>query len=120
MAWTLCESSSAIHEAGANASSVAVASASIIDDYSEQAEALCCSVARYDVVTNYASLTAEGKAIFQEIAASYAAQKIIKYDMSGYTSRNEAIMMLNILENNINRNLKLIKEDKIKTYLAIT
>jgi len=120
MTWTLCTSGAAIHEAGANANSVVIASGALLKDYSDTAEALVCSQARYDVVTNYGTLTAQGKKIVQDIAASYVAQKIIKYDMSGYTTMNEAITMINILENTIDRNLKLIKDDKIKTYLVIT
>jgi hypothetical protein len=124
MTWTLCTSGAAIYEAGLYANSTLVSYAgdakTNLDFWSDEAESFLSSVARVDLVTNYANFTAEGKAIMQDACASYVAQKIVKYDMSGYTDRREAMMILNILENNLGKAVKLLSEDKVKTYLAVT
>jgi hypothetical protein len=120
MAWTLCTSGAAIHKAGEDADATIIASGSALADYSDEAEALCCVVARSDVIGNYGTLTANGKKVFQDITSSYVAEQIIKWKPASYTSRAEATTMLNVLENNIQRNLKLIADDNYKTYLGIT
>ena len=120
MAWTLCTSGAAIIKGGANVNSTIKASGSTLASWSDESEAIIANTARSDVVTNYASLTANGKQILGNLASSLVAQKMIHYDMSGFTSRAEAQTMLDILENDIRRGLKLIEDDKQKTYLGIT
>jgi len=120
MTWTFCTSGAAIAKAGLNANSTITASGAALANWSDEAEAYVNALSRVDLVTAYASLTAEGKKIADVIASSHIAQQIIAYDMAGYTSRLEAQTMLDVLENNIDRNTKLIKEGKVKTYLAAT
>ena len=120
MTWTLCTSGAAITKAGANANTVIVASGAALARWSDEAESEASTLARFDVVTGFGTLTANGKQIFQEFCSDRIAQKMIMYDMSGFTSRNEAIMMLNVLENNSDNVSKLIIKDKEKTYLNIT
>lgn len=119
MAWTLCTSGSAIRKAGANANSTIVASGSALSDWSDEAEAYVCDITRVDVVTNFGSLTSNGKQILQTLCSSLIAQRIIGYDMSGYFSR-QAETMLDILENEIDRCERLVKDEKVKTYLEAT
>ena len=120
MTWTLCTSGSAVHRAGANVSSTIAVSGSALADYSDEAEARVSGLARYNVVTNYGSLTAEGKKILQELAANMIAEKMINYDLSGYTTLGEGTTMLNVLRTNTAELINMITEDKIKTYLAVT
>lgn len=120
MTWTLCTSGSAIHRAGANVSSTIATSGSALADYSDEAESRIASLARYDVVANYANFTSNGKKILQELSANMVAEKMINYDLSGYTTLGEATTMLNVLKTNINELIEMIIEDKIKTYLEIT
>lgn len=119
MVWTLCTSGSAIVKAGANANSTITASGSALAQFSTEAEALICNAARIDLVTNYASLTAEGKEILSSIASSYIGQQIINYEPEAIGTIGAALR-LNLLETNISRGLKQISEDKIKTYLNAT
>lgn len=119
MAWTLCTSGSAIVKAGANANSTITASGSSMAQFSSEAEALICNAARVDVVTAYASLTAEGKQILGSIASSYIGQQIINYEPEAIGTTGAALR-LNLLETNISRGLRQISEDKIKTYMSIT
>ena len=119
MVWTLCTSGAALDKAGANVNSTISASGLALSNWSSEAESLACAIARYDVVTNFGDLTANGKQIFQDLCSSHIAQKIINYEPEA-VGRSGSIIRLNILENNINTIKNLIKEDVHKTYLAIT
>ena len=119
MAWTLHTSGGCIWTAGANANSTITASGSALAQWSNEAEAMCCNEARVDVVTNYSSLTAQGKAILASICDAYVAQKIIGYEPEAIGTAG-ASLRLNVCENTMRRGLNQIKEDKIKTYLAAT
>jgi len=85
-----------------------------------EAEDLLCNVAKVDLIDAYATLETNGKKILEAVTSSMAAQKVMSYDMSGFSSRGEAVQMLNVLQDEINRGIGLIKEDNIKTYLGAT
>ena len=123
MSWTLTTSGSAIYKAGANATTTltggTATAETILTAWSDEAESYICDLCRVDVVTNYASLTANGKKILGRMASSIIAENIVGYDIDAI-GRNTAIAILNILENNIRKDEALIKEDKIKTYLRAT
>jgi len=120
MAWTFCTSGAAIAKAGANANSTIIANGDTLADWSNEAENIICDIARVDLVDKYDSLTANGKNILSMLASNMIAQFIIHYDMSGYTTKREAETMLDILENQIRRNISFIENDRIKTYLSAT
>lgn len=119
MAWTLCTSGSAISKAGADVNSDITASGSTLAAWSDEAESIICDIARVDVVTNYGSLISNGKKILDSIASDMIGQRIIGYDPDaiGITS---ATSRLNIIENSIRRNISLIENDRVKTYLGAT
>ena|SRR3990167_3134045 len=119
MAWTLCTSGASITKAGANVNATIVASGAALERWSNEAESLACNLARYDVVTNFASLTANGKEIFQEFCSGHIAQKIIGYEPEAIGSFS-ATLRVNMIEDNITTAANMIKDDKVKTYLAIT
>lgn len=119
MAWTLGTSGSAIVKAGAFANSTITASGSALANWSDEAEAYICNICRVDVVSNFSSLTSNGKQILQTLFTSLVAQRIVAYDPTGYTSR-QAETILDVLENEIGRCERLVKDEKIKTYLAVT
>lgn len=118
MSWTLCTSGAAIVKAGANVNSTIIASGAVLADWSNEAENLAASIARSDVIGNFAGLTTNGKQVLQEFCSSYIAQKIIGYEPEAIGNSNSTLR-LNILENNINSAKSLIKDDKNKTYLGI-
>ena len=119
MTWTLCTSGTAIAKAGANANSTITASGTLLAGLSDEVEAIICSITRVDVVTNYGSLNAQGKAILGNIASSMIAQNIVGYNPDSI-GRGTATLILNNLENQIRRGISLVENDKIKTYLSIT
>lgn len=120
MTWTFCTSGAAINKAGANANSTIVASGAALTNWCDEAEAFICSEARVDLVTDYSNLTANGKHILQQLCSDIIGQQIVGYDMGGYVDRREAETILDILENRIRRNISLITNDNIKTYLGAT
>lgn len=118
MAWTINTSGSAIAKAGINANATIITSGSYLYELSEEAEGYVCSLVRYDVVANWASLTSSGKKIFQKLTTAMIAQGIMGYDLSGWDLR-EAETMLDFLENNINDARKLLEDDKTRKYLGV-
>jgi hypothetical protein len=65
-------------------------------------------------------MDAEDKLILSETAGALAAISVITYDISGYSSVREAEFLVDILNDRVNKNLKILKEDISKTYLGAT
>ena len=95
-AGTLCINADVLKEAGANASSVSSAEA-YTNFYIKKAEGKICLDTRYDWVTNYASVSTIGKEILREAVSCLSAISVINYNMSGFTTRQEALIMINVL-----------------------
>jgi hypothetical protein len=117
MSFTLHTSGSAKATAGANVNSTITADATTLGLWSDEAEALVCNASRYDVVTNYASLTANGKTILRSICDAYVAQKIINYEPEAIGTIGAALR-LNLLQTQLSQGLSQIESDKIKSYLT--
>ncbi len=111
---TLCLSGAALFHAGAN-----VSSALTETDYDyaiKEAEALISQVSRYDWVANYGSVKTNFKKLLEEICAKLAAIDLVKFDMSGYTSRIEAEDVINVLRDAALRGLSLLRDQKGVTF----
>lgn len=116
-AGTLCGQADVAKKAGANASATSVAEA-YTNVYIKLAEAQLCTSARYDWVTNYASVSTIGKEILRDAASSYAAICVINYDMSGFFSRTESLTMINILWAGFQKCIALMEKDnKYKDFI---
>ena len=100
MSFTLCTSGAIIFKAGANASSAATTSGAMLADFCDEAEGQFCFRTRFDWVANWADVGANFKPAIADAVSDLAAMKVMNYDMSGYTSRQEAGTMLDILNNN--------------------
>lgn len=120
MSWTLCTSGAAIAKAGEYVDSTISTSGALMTDLSDEVESYICALVRSDVVGNFGSLTANGKQILAALAASKIGQELICYNASGYTSRFEAQLMLDRLENDIRKMEAIVKENQNKAYLGIT
>lgn len=114
MSFTLTSSGAIIMKAGANASSTATSSGALLKEFADQAEADICSKTRYDWVTNYTSLGTNFKKLLDCAVSSKAASFVINYDMSGYTSRQEASGMLNILWTDYQEALNALKDAEVR------
>lgn len=115
-AGTLCINADVVKKAGAKASSTAVAEA-YTNVYIKQAEAFVCTQSKYDWVTNYASVSTLGKEFLRDVTSSLAAFYAINYDMSGFTSRTEAQVMLDVLWNGAVELINLLRDEDFKTFV---
>jgi hypothetical protein len=114
---TLCSQADVAKLAGANCSSVSVSEA-YTNVYIKEAEGKICLDTRYDWVTNYASVSTIGKEILRQATACPAAIDVIEYDMSGFTSRQEALIMVNILWAKYSDIVaKIVKDNNYKDFI---
>lgn len=114
MTETLCEKTDVQLKAGANATTLTDAQ---YTDLINEAEGFVSASARYDYVTNYASVSAIGKTLLREVASSYAAIAVINYDMSGFTSRTEAQVMLDVLWSKVVEGINLLRDEKFRDFV---
>lgn len=119
MAWTLCTSGSAVRKAGANANSTIIGSGSALQDWSDKAEGTIIANTRRDWRVDYSSLNADVKNILADVASSLIAMNLISYDMSGYTSRAEAQTMLDFLDDNASKGMKILHDFKSNTIKSV-
>ena len=114
---TLAINADVLKKAGANASAVSTAEA-YTNVYIKIAEGKLCLDTRYDWVANYASVSAIGKEILRDAIASYAATDALNYDMSGFTTRQEALIMINVLWARYREIVsQIIKDNKYKEFI---
>lgn len=105
-----------IRKAGANASSVSAAEA-YINDYMTQVESYINVVTRKNWSDAYAGLNVDVKGLLKLAASNLAAIYVIEYDMSGFASRTEAENMVNILWDQANSAINLLKDQKSVAFM---
>lgn len=116
-AGTLCINADVVKKAGANANATAVAEAAT-NVYIKMAEGLLCTATRYDWVTNYTSVSTIGKEVLRDATSSYAAVMAINYSMAGFTTRQEALIMINILWAQFQETMRMMtKDNKYKDFI---
>lgn len=93
---TLAVNANVVYEAGLYHNTTYSAEA-YTNYYIKKAEGKICIDTRYDWVTNYSSVSTIGKEVLREAVSCYAAVAVIQQDMSGFTSRQEALTIVNIL-----------------------
>ena len=93
MTTTLCISGAVILKAGVNSTELTNAE---YEQLINQAESFINVASKKDWVAAYASLPTDTKKILEDAASSHAAMAAINYDMSGFTSRTEAQVMLDV------------------------
>lgn len=109
-AGTLCINADVVKKAGLNANATAIAEAST-NVLIKEAEGLISTATRYDWVSNYASVSTIGREILRDAVSSYVAVQAINYDMSGFSTRQEALIMVNILWASFQETMRLIQKD---------
>ncbi len=110
MSFKLCSSEAIIRKAGLNANSAIVASGAALSDWSTQAEGWINSETRVDWVTDIGNVGTEFKGALAEACAAIAANEVIAYDMSGFTSRFEAVTKLNVNDRTARLNIAFLKK----------
>ena len=114
-AGTLCINADVEKFSGANGSATSGDEA-YTNVYIKEAEGIVSGLSRYDYVTNYALLTAIAKEFLRKATATLAAIDVIKFDISGYTTRIEAEDMLNILYSEWRSFAKTLSDQKFVTW----
>jgi len=115
MAWTLCTSGAAVAKAGVNANSTIILSGAVLAEWSNECEGALNTITRKDWISAYSGLAANHKNILNDTCSDMIALKIVNYDMNGYTSRLEAQTILDVLRDNMVRNIEVIKDQNNKT-----
>ena len=114
---TLAIRNNVVYEAGLNHNTTYSAEG-YTNYYIKKAEGTLCLETRYDWVTNYASVSTIGKEILREAVSCLAAISVINADMSGFSSRQEALIMINILWARYREIVSLIlKDNKYKDFI---
>ena len=120
MAFTLCTSGQAVLKAGKSVNSDIKVSGQAILEFSEEAESYISSIAADDVVTNFSTFTSEGKLILRRFSSNLIAFEMVSYDSAGFNSTRDFETKLDVLQSNIDKDARLIKDDILKTYLGVT
>lgn len=115
MTTTLCTSGIVKLHAGANVSA-ALTDAQYTSLINE-AEAFISESSQYDFVANYSSLPTNLKPLLELGTACHAAFNAIKYDQSGYTSRQEAQVMLDANWTQVVEINNLLRDAKYKNFV---
>ena len=84
-----------------------------------QAEGYLSCLVKYDIVTNWASLSTIYRQLFSEWAARYCGVQLIAYNMAGYTSRVEAEDMINIHIYRMERIENLLRDSSIQDFIGV-
>lgn len=114
MSWNLTTSGACIAKAGANANSSIVLSGAVLSKWCDQAEASLNTLTRRDWVSLSGATRLTFAGILDDVVSDMVAMKIINHDMSGYTSLAEATTMLDVMRDNIQRNLGELKWEKVQ------
>ena len=104
------------YKAGANKSAVSAAEA-YTNSFIAQAESYINTVCRYNFSDAYAALNVDVKGILKEAASNLAAIYVISYDMSGFTSRTEAELMINLLLVRANQCIQALVDKKAEDFV---
>ena len=117
MVTTMTTSSDCVAVAGTNANSTITTSDGRLTTWINQAESFINCATRYNYTDTYATLNADVKAILSETCECLVANKIIGYDMSGYTSRIEAETMMDLNLDTALRGVSILRDKKTITFI---
>ena len=95
MTIAMCTSGSVYVKCGAKLSSGMFTSGVAIQRAIEHGQSYVNAATMINFNTQYATLDGDKKAILEDAVSSHAAGELINYDMSNFTSRQEAVQMIN-------------------------
>src|SRR3990167_10231999 len=120
---TFAVSAAALVKAGAGVASTItdgtlfVGTDHAIEVWITEAESLINVITRRNWTDDYSSLNNDVKKVLQGAASDLAAINAIIYDMGGYTSREEAQTMINVLRDSAIRAMSLLKDKKVEDFI---
>jgi len=116
MATTLTDSGAVKIRAGANVST-ALTNAQY-DELINQAESYLSAALRVDLVADYSGYDANKQKVIDMTVSALAATTAINYNMSGYTSRAEALTMINVNWATYREGLEILKEKYTSDFIS--
>lgn len=84
-----------------------------------QAESIINVMTRKNWSDAYAAINVDFKYILSDAEACWVAMWIINYNMSPYTSRSEAETMLNVLRDSFVRDIEILKDQAMQTFMGV-
>lgn len=124
MTTTFCVSGAALKKAGLNVNASLSAgtillsgSNFIVDTWINDAESIINASTKKNWTTAYGTLNVAVKDILRDAAASLAAINCVAYDPSGYTSREEATLIMDKCRDDYIRDLEILKDDDTITWM---
>lgn len=118
MTFTFCTSGAMTQKAGQNVNSAIILSGAFLQVISDETESFINNYTRINYTDKYATLNVDTKYILQELASNIGAQYLIMYDMSNYSSRYEAELMLDFLRDRVQADLKILEDKKTTDFLT--
>ena len=103
-------------KAGANASATANVEA-YTNSFVAQAESIINVMSQTNWSDDYVALNADVKAILTSAASAWAAMRVIQFDMSGFTSREEAQTMLDVLQDEFLNAVSILRDIKKRDFM---
>ena len=85
----------------------------------DYANAYLSSLVKFDILTNWATITANYKNLFTEWAARYAGMQLILFNTTGYGSLQEAEDMVNVHAYRMFQIERLLQADGVQDFLGV-
>ncbi len=85
----------------------------------DYAVAYLSTLLKFDILTNWTTITANYKNIFTEWAARFAANALIKFNMAAYTTILEAEDMLNLNIFRMEQIRKLLEKSDVQDFMGV-
>jgi hypothetical protein len=104
------------YKVGAKCSATSKAEA-YVNSYMTQAESFINASTKYNWSDVYTTLNVDKKGILKEAASDLAAIYAIQYDMSGFTSRAEAELMIKVLYKRAMDCIKILNDQKVEDFV---
>ena len=120
MGYTIANTGAVLFKAGRNVQTSGgslITSAAMMMQALSGAESFVNVSSRYNWIDNYSTLDPDVKNLVSDAVASLAAIDLINFDMSGYTSRQEALTMINILWGKYQDIMDLLKDKKYTDFM---
>jgi hypothetical protein len=88
-----------------------------VEKWIQEAESVINVATRFNWTDVYSTLNDDVKKILEETASCLAAIYCITYDMGGYSERNEAESMINVLRDIALRNISILRDKKQQDFI---
>lgn len=112
MSFTLCTSGAAAAKAGVNVNSDVLGDSTILATWSDETEGYINAETRRDWITEAPNSATSGA--LADVASSHIANKMVNYDMNGYTSREEAQTILDVNADIARRGISFLSKQEVK------